>query len=87
MKFLWGARGLIPPLPLTVLPWDLSRVFRALRDSPFEWLLTTPTPFAQDCPAARPASVKRVGDLQPLSLDASCLDFGPNHSTIHGLQS
>lgn len=41
VKFLWGARGLIPPLPLTVLPWDLSRVLRALRDSPFEWLLTT----------------------------------------------
>lgn len=60
MKLFWGARELIPPLPLTVLPWDLSTVLRALRDPPFEWLLKTELQplLLKTALAARPASVK-----------------------------
>ncbi len=69
-KFLKGA---------SMPTWDLSIVLRALRGSSFEPLQSAdlrPLSFKTTLLLAL-ASVKRVGDLQTLSVSASWLDFGP----------
>lgn len=79
-----GAWRLNPPRPQTVPIWDLSIVLRALRGPPFE-----PLPLAELRPLSLKtalllalASVKRVGDLQALSISASCLEFGPSDCKV-----
>ncbi len=83
-SFLKGSRRLNPPCPVTVPTWDLPTVLRALKSPPFEPLqsvdlrpLTVKTALLLAL-----ASVKRMGDLQVLSVSPSCLEFGPNDSKI-----
>ncbi len=75
VRFLKGAKRLNPPRPLTVPTWDLPTVLRALKGPPFEPLQSTNLLLAL-------ASVKRVGDLQALSISPACLEFGPNDSKV-----
>ncbi len=84
VKFLKGAWILNPPRSQTVLTWDLSIVLRALQSLPFEplhlailrpMLLKTTLLLALE-------SVKRVGDLQALSVSASCLEFWSNYCKV-----
>lgn len=84
VRFLRGARRLKPPRPLTVPTWDLHTVLGALKGPPFEPLrsadlrpLTLKTALLLAL-----ASVKRVGDLQALSVSPACLEFGPNDSKV-----
>ncbi|XP_051756701.1 uncharacterized protein LOC127516273 [Ctenopharyngodon idella] len=84
VRFLKGSRRLNLPRPLTVPTWDLSVVLRGLKDPPFEpiqtadrWLLSLKTALLLAL-----ALVKRVGDLQALSVSPSCLEFGPNDSKV-----
>ncbi|XP_048019354.1 uncharacterized protein LOC125250684 [Megalobrama amblycephala] len=82
--FLKGSRRLNPPLPFTVPTWDLSTVLRGLKGPPFEPLQSTdihPLSLKTALLLAL-ASVKRVGDLQALSVSPSCLEFGPNDSKV-----
>ena len=84
VRFLRGSRQLKPPRPLTVPTWDLHTVLGALKGPPFEPLrsadlrpLTLKTALLLAL-----ASVKRVGDLQALSVSLACLEFGPNDSKV-----
>ncbi len=83
-QFLRGARRMNPPRPRTVPPWDLPTVLRALEGPPFEPLQSSSLrvlSFKTTLLLAL-ASVKRVGDLQALSVNPVCLEFGPNDSKV-----
>ncbi|XP_048057412.1 zinc finger protein 271-like [Megalobrama amblycephala] len=84
IKFLRGSRRLHPPRPLTVPPWDLSLVLRALKGPPFEPLcLAGLRPLTlKSALLLALASVKRVGNLQALSASTACLEFWPNDSMV-----
>ncbi len=73
-----------PLRPRTVSPWDLPTVLRALKGSPFEPLQSSSLRVLSLKIALllALASVKRVGDLQALSVNPSCLEFGPNDSKV-----
>ncbi len=78
-RFLRGALRLRPPVRSHVPPWDLALVLEALCKPPFEPLeevsdrvLTFKTVFLLAI-----TSMKRVGDLQALSVAPSFLDFAP----------
>ncbi len=81
VRFLKGARRLNPPRPLT---WDLPTVLRALKGPPFEPLQSTNlrSLSLKTALLLALASVKRVGDLQALSISPACLEFGPNDSKV-----
>ncbi len=82
--FNWGTRRMNPPRPRTVPPWDLLTVLRALKGPPFEPLKSTSLRALslKTTLLLALASVKRVGDLQGLSINPACLEFGPNISKI-----
>ncbi len=84
VRFLKGARRLNPPRPLTVPTWDLPIVLRALKGPPFEPLQSTNlrSLSLKTALLLALASVKRVGDLQALSISPACLEFGPNDSKV-----
>ncbi len=84
VHFLKGARRLNPPRPLTVPTWDLPTVLRALKGPPFEPLQSTNlrSLSLKTALLLALASVKRVGDLQALSISPACLEFGPNDSKV-----
>ncbi len=84
VRFLKGARRLNPPRPLTVPTWDLPTVLRALKGPPFEPLQSTDlrSLLLKTALLLALASVKRVGDLQALSISPACLEFGPNDSKV-----
>ncbi len=84
VRFLKGARRLNPPQPLTVPTWDLPTVLRALKGPPFEPLQSTNlrSLSLKTALLLALASVKRVGDLQALSISPACLEFGPNDSKV-----
>ncbi len=84
VRFLKGARRLNPPRPLTVPTWDLPTVQRALKGPPFEPLQSTNlrSLSLKTALLLALASVKRVGDLQALSISPACLEFGPNDSKV-----
>ncbi len=84
VHFLKGAKRLNPPRPLTVPTWDLPTVLRALKGPPFEPLQSTNLRSVSLKAALllALASVKRVGDLQALSISPACLEFGPNDSKV-----
>ncbi len=84
VRFLKGARRLNPPWPLTVPTWDLPTVLRALKGPPFEPLQSTNlrSLSLKTALLLALASVKRVGDLQALSISPACLEFGPNDSKV-----
>ncbi|CAM4648922.1 unnamed protein product [Leuciscus chuanchicus] len=84
IRFLRGAKRLNPPRPPSVPVWDLSTVLEAMKGAPFEpiesidlKLLSFKTVFLLAL-----ASVKRIGDLQALSVSATCMEFGPNDSRV-----
>ncbi len=83
-RFLRGAKRLNPPRPLNVATWDLPTVPRALKGPPFEPLQSTNVRSLSLKTALllALASVKRVGDLQALSISPACLEFGPNDSKV-----
>ncbi len=84
VRFLKGARRLNPPRPLTVPTWDLPTVLRALKGPPFEPLQSTNlrSLSLKTALLLALASVKRVGDLQALSISPACLEFRPNDSKV-----
>ncbi len=70
-QFLRGARRMNPQHPRTVPPWDLPTIaILKLQSTLVENLLLVL------------ASVKLVGDLQALSVNPACLEFGPNDSKV-----
>ncbi len=71
-----------PPRPRTVPPWDLPSVLRALKGPLFEPLQSSSLRVLslKNALLLVLASVKRVGDLQALSVNPVCLEFGPNDS-------
>ncbi|XDV15095.1 hypothetical protein PO909_015235 [Leuciscus waleckii] len=84
IRFLRGAKRLNPPRPPSVPVWDLSTVLEAMKGAPFEpiqsidlKLLSFKTVFLLAL-----ASVKRIGNLQALSVSATCMEFGPNDSRV-----
>ncbi len=83
-RFLKGAKRLNPPRPLTVPTWDLPTVLRALKGPPFEPLqsMNLRSLSLKTALLLALASVKRVGDLQVLSISPACLEFGPNDSKV-----
>ncbi len=84
IEFLRGTRRLNPPHPRTVPPWDLPTVLKALKGPPFEPLQST-SPRALSLKTAlllALPSVKWEGDLQALSINPACLEFGPNDSKV-----
>ncbi len=75
IQFLRGARGMNPPHPCTVPPWNLPTVLRALKGPPFESLQSSSLRVLSLKTALLLAlvSVKQVGDLQALSVNPACL--------------
>ncbi len=78
-RFLRGALRLRPPVRSRIPPWDLAVVLEALCRPPFEPIeeisdrhLTLKTVFLLAI-----SSLKRVGDLQALSVAPTNLDFAP----------
>lgn len=84
VRFMRGARRLHPPCPPTVPSWDLPTVLRALKGAPFEPLqsIGLKALSLKTALLLALASVKRVGDLQALSMSPNCLEFGPNDSRV-----
>ncbi len=84
IQFLRGARRMNPLRPHTVPPWDLPTVLRALKGPPFEPLQSTSLRVLslKTTLLLALASVKRVWDLQALSVNPACLEFGPNDSRV-----
>ncbi|KAI2649139.1 Leucine--tRNA ligase [Labeo rohita] len=79
IRFLKGARRLNPPRPSTLPTWDLALVLDALTGPPFEPIqsVSLRALSLKTALLLALASVKRVGDLQALSIDDSCIEFGP----------
>ncbi len=84
IRFLRGIRRLRPPVCPRMPVWDLAVVLEALSKAPFEPLeevplrcLTVKTVFLLAI-----SSLKRVGDLQTLSVAPSCLEFAPGTSRV-----
>ncbi len=73
-----------PLRPHTIPPWDLPTVLRALKGPPFEPLQSSSLRVLSLKTALllALASVKRVGDLQALSIKPACLEFEPNDSKV-----
>ncbi len=73
-----------PPRPRTVPPWDLPTVLRALKGPPFEPLQSSSLRVLslETALLLALASVKRAGDLQALSVNHVCLEFGSNDSKV-----
>ncbi len=72
-QYLRGARRMNPPRPRTVPPWDLATVLTLF--VPFQ-SLSLRVPTLKPALLLALASVKRVGDLQALSVNPVCLEFG-----------
>ncbi|XP_059380084.1 uncharacterized protein LOC132115689 [Carassius carassius] len=84
VRFMRGARRLHPPCTATVPSWDLPTVLRALKGAPLEPLqsIDLKALSLETALLLALASVKRVGDLQALSISPNCLEFGPNDSKV-----
>jgi len=79
VRFLKGDRR-----PPSVPPWDLSMVLGALRGpsfAPFQLVDLKPLSLKTALLLAL-VSIKRVGDLQALSVRPACLEFGPDDSKV-----
>ncbi|KAI2647055.1 putative rhizopine catabolism regulatory protein MocR [Labeo rohita] len=81
-RFLRGALRLRPPVRPRVPTWDLSVVLEALCRPPFEPIEEISDKLLSLKTVLLPAlsSLKRVGDLQALSVAPSFLDFAPGLS-------
>ncbi|KAL0203813.1 hypothetical protein M9458_001831, partial [Cirrhinus mrigala] len=82
--FLKGSRRLNPLRPITIPSWDLPIVLRALRSLPFEPLQSIDLHplMLKTVLLLALTSVKCMGDLQVLSVNPTCLEFGPNDSEV-----
>ncbi len=78
-RFLRGTRRLRPPVRPRMPTWDLAVVLEALSKAPFEPLEEVPWRFltVKTVFLLAISSLKRVGDLQALSVAPSCLEFAP----------
>ncbi len=77
--FMRGVRRLRPTCPMAVPSWDLSVVLEGLVTAPFEPLESAPEQILTLKVTLLLAltSLKRVGDLQALSVSELCMDFAP----------
>ncbi len=84
VQFLRGARRMSAPRPRRLPPWDLPTVLRALKGPPFEPLQSTSLRdlSLKNILLLALASVKQVEDLQALSINPACREFGPNDSKV-----
>ncbi|KAL0146715.1 hypothetical protein M9458_058055, partial [Cirrhinus mrigala] len=84
IRFLRGAQRLNPPRPHLIPSWDLTVVLQGLQQDPFEPLQSVELDTLSLKTALLTAltSVKRVGDLQALAVNSSCLEFGPADSHV-----
>ncbi len=73
-----------PLRPCTVPPWDLPTILRALKGLTFEPLQSSSfrALLLKTALLLALALVKRIGDLQALSVNPACLEFGPNDSKV-----
>ncbi|KAL0147528.1 hypothetical protein M9458_057156, partial [Cirrhinus mrigala] len=71
-----------PPRSHLIPSWDLAVVLQGLQQDPFEPLQSVELDALSFKTALLTAltSIKRVGDLQALSVNSSCLEFGPADS-------
>ncbi len=78
-RFMQGSRWLQPFRPARVPSWDLSIVLQGLSGHPFEPLepVTEKILTVKTVILLALSSLKRVGDLQALSISPSCMDFAP----------
>ncbi len=78
-RFLRGIRRLRPPVRPRMPTWNLAVVLEALSKAPFEPLEEVPLRFLtiKTVLFLAISSLKRVGDLQALSVAPSCLEFAP----------
>ncbi|KAI2644158.1 3-hydroxy-3-methylglutaryl coenzyme A reductase 1 [Labeo rohita] len=79
IRIFRGSRRLNPPRLRLIPSWDLSVVLQALQQDPFEPLQSVNLSALSMKTALLTmlTSVKSVGDLQALSVNDSCLEFGP----------
>ncbi len=77
IQFLRGARRMKPPRPCTVPPWDLPTVLRGPNRAPFEPLQSSSLRvlLLKTALLLALASVKRVGDLQALSINPASINL------------
>ncbi len=77
--FMRGVRCLRPVRPIVVPSWDLSIVLEGLMGAPFETLESAPERILTIKVTLLLAlkSLKRVGDLQALSISERCMVFVP----------
>ncbi len=77
--FMRGVRCLRPVRPIVVPFWDLSIVLEGLMGAPFETLESAPERILTIKVTLLLAltSLKRVEDLQALSISEKCMDFVP----------
>ncbi|KAJ8009614.1 hypothetical protein DPEC_G00090730 [Dallia pectoralis] len=78
-RFLRGARRLRPAAGMRVPSWDLAIVLEGLSRAPFEPIEEVPDKFVtlKTVFLLAISSLKRIGDMQALSVAPSCLDFSP----------
>ncbi|XDV42419.1 hypothetical protein PO909_011085 [Leuciscus waleckii] len=78
-RFLRGTWRLRPAVRSRVPPWDLSFVLQGLSQAPFEPIEEVPEKFLtlKALFLLAISSLKRIGDLQALSVAPSCLEFAP----------
>ncbi|KAJ7996685.1 hypothetical protein DPEC_G00239590 [Dallia pectoralis] len=78
-RFLRGARRLRPAAGMRVPSWDLAIVLEGLSRAPFEAIEEVPDKFVtlKTVFLLAISSLKRIGDMQALSVAPSCLDFSP----------
>ncbi|KAL0170347.1 hypothetical protein M9458_034943, partial [Cirrhinus mrigala] len=78
IRFLRGAQRLNPPRLHFIPSWDLGVVLQALQQNPFDLSALS----LKTALLTKFTSVKRAVDLQALSVNGSCLKFGPADSYI-----
>ncbi|CAM4555428.1 unnamed protein product [Leuciscus chuanchicus] len=78
-RFLRGTWRLRPAVRSRVPPWDLSVALQGLSQAPFEPIEEVPEKFLtlKAIFLLAISSLKRIGDLQALSVAPSCLEFAP----------
>ncbi|XDV19881.1 hypothetical protein PO909_025279 [Leuciscus waleckii] len=78
-RFLRGTWRLRPAVRSRVPPWDLSIALQGLSLAPFEPIEEVPEKFLtlKALFFLAISSLKRIGDLQALSVAPSCLEFAP----------
>ncbi|KAK9957703.1 hypothetical protein ABG768_011926 [Culter alburnus] len=78
-RFLRGTLRLRPPVRTRVPAWDLAVVLQGLAEAPFEPLEEAPERFLtlKTIFLLAITSLKRIGDLQALSVAPSYLEFAP----------